>query len=49
MEILNINILIIIHNGKGMVKWTSKAPTYSNDMRDQMVKDFATNPNFKIL
>ena len=28
-------------------KWTSKAPTYSNDMRDQMVKDFATNPHFK--
>ena len=28
-------------------KWTSKAPTYSNNMRDQMVKDFATNPNFK--
>ena len=28
-------------------EWTSKAPTYSNEMRDQMIKDFATNPNFK--
>jgi|TARA_R100000426_G_scaffold72968_1_gene50848 hypothetical protein len=28
-------------------EWTFKAPTYSNDMRDQMVKDFGGNPNFK--
>ena len=28
-------------------KWTSVAPKYSNEMRDQMVKDFATNPYFK--
>ena len=28
-------------------KWTSEAPKYSNEMRDQMVKDFATNPHFK--
>jgi|TARA_R100000426_G_scaffold3768_3_gene6150 hypothetical protein len=28
-------------------KWTSVAPKYSNEMRDQMVKDFATNPHFK--
>jgi len=28
-------------------KWTTKAPTYSNEMRDQMVKDFATNPYYK--
>ena len=28
-------------------KWTSVAPKYSNAMRDQMVKDFATNPYFK--
>jgi len=28
-------------------KWTSVAPKYSNKMRDQMVKDFATNPYFK--
>ena len=28
-------------------QWTSEAPTYSNEMRDQMIKDFATNPNFK--
>jgi len=27
--------------------WTDKAPTYPNSMRDQMVKDFATNPYFK--
>jgi len=28
-------------------KWTDKAPTYSDEMRDQMIKDFATNPHFK--
>jgi hypothetical protein len=28
-------------------KWTSQAPKYSNEMRDQMIKDFAGNPNFK--
>ena len=28
-------------------KWTSEAPKYSNDMRDQMLKDFATEPHFK--
>ena len=28
-------------------KWTSEAPQYSDAMRDQMVKDFATNPYFK--
>jgi|TARA_R100000149_G_C5824164_1_gene102281 hypothetical protein len=28
-------------------KWTSEAPKYSDAMRDQMVKDFATNPYFK--
>ena len=28
-------------------KWSSVAPTYSNEMRDQMIKDFATNPYYK--
>ena len=28
-------------------KWTSEAPKYSNEMRNQMVKDFGNNPNFK--
>ena len=28
-------------------KWSSEAPKYSNEMRDQMVKDFATNPHYK--
>ena len=28
-------------------KWSSKAPTYSNEMRDQMIKDFETNSHFK--
>jgi len=28
-------------------KWTSEAPKYSNEMRDQMIKDFATNPHYK--
>jgi len=28
-------------------KWTEEAPTYPNEMRDQMVKDFANNPYFK--
>ena len=32
-------------NEKG--EWTSKPPTYPNSMRDQMVKDFATNKNFR--
>ena len=32
-------------NEKG--EWSSKPPTYSNSMRDQMTKDFATNPHFK--
>jgi|TARA_R100001460_G_scaffold2217_1_gene7391 hypothetical protein len=28
-------------------KWTSEAPKYSNEMRDQMVKDFAGDPHYK--
>jgi len=27
--------------------WSEEAPTYSNEMRDQMVKDFSKNPYFK--
>ena len=28
-------------------KWSSEAPKYSNEMRDQMIKDFAGNPHYK--
>ena len=28
-------------------QWTSKAPTYSDKLRDQLIKDFADNPHFK--
>ena len=28
-------------------KWQKKIPTYSNSMRDQMIKDFSSNKNFR--
>ena len=28
-------------------EWSSKAPTYSDEMRDQMIKDFKDNPHFR--
>ena len=32
-------------NDKG--EWNKTPPTYPNSMRDQMIKDFATNENFR--